>query len=256
MKLDIDIAAMTATGRRQRNEDSYRANPERGLFVIADGMGGHEGGQVASQIATRTISTFFDQHSHTNGDLDPWRTEKDLSFMENMVCLSVRLAHRAVKAKRRGRLAQMGSTVVVAALDEDVLTVGHIGDSRVYLLRDGYLMRLTRDHSFLNELVDAGYTLDSNTLNRYQGLITRALGFPSGEGRPALCRETLLPGDTLLLSTDGLHDVLRDEEIAQHLTNPDADEACEELVREAYERGSHDNITALVVRAKAPDDVN
>jgi len=250
MALHIDTGAATLTGRRARNEDAWGARPEHGLFIVADGMGGYEGGEVASALATETVAEFFDEHATDASITWPWGMDDGMTFMENMISVAVRLANRAIKDERDGRLAQMGSTIVVAALETDTITIGHLGDSRVYLLRDGALAQLTRDHSFINEMLDAGVDLAEAGARQYKNVITRALGFSGADDRPTVRHDPLEPGDVLLLSTDGLHDVLSEEELAAHMAGEDLEEACEELVQLAYDRGSSDNITALMIRAR------
>ncbi|MFU8805091.1 MAG: PP2C family protein-serine/threonine phosphatase [Bradymonadaceae bacterium] len=140
-----------------------------------------------------------------------------LSLTENLVSMAVRLAHHTIVGKRHGHLAQMGTTVALLVVEEDEAIIAHIGDSRVYRLRDGELESLTRDHSFYNELIAAGTAdMPGSRDFAYKNIITRALGIPTSSGElPELRRETVLPGDIFLLSSDGVHDVLSDEEITR-----------------------------------------
>lgn len=244
--LSIDAAARTHRGRRPTNEDAHVVDLDHGLFVVADGMGGYEGGEVASRLVVHTLHDFFVENDLDGEVTWPWGIDTDRGFVENLVTVGIRLANVEVVRRRRGRLAQMGSTVVAVALEGDRLVVAHVGDSRIYRLRAGALEPLTRDHSFVEQLRQMG------VVERPEGMghiITKAIGFAE-DAEPDLRVEAVRPGDAILLCSDGLTDPLDDDTIEALLGCGDAAEAAEALVEAAYEAGGTDNITALVVRVR------
>lgn len=245
----ISAAARSVTGRRSHNEDAYCVERACGLYVVADGMGGYEGGEIASALAIETVRQFFLEHLEDEGITWPWGVDSGMSFTENMVCVAVRLAHRVVMERREGELQHMGSTVAMIAVRGEEVVIGHVGDSRVYRLRDNKLEQLTRDHSVYNDMRDQGIELGESARRQYKHMITRALGFARDDERPDLRREALAPGDVFLISSDGLHDVLSEDEIARVLAAKDPEQACAQLVEDAHDAGSQDNITAVVVAA-------
>lgn len=246
--MQLDTFALTATGRRSNNEDAVCTRPDLGLFVVADGMGGYEGGEIASQVAVATIE---DLVARTAGDQDvtwPYRIDPARGLAENELAVATRLAGDRIAARRHGRLAQMGSTVAVLRVAGTEAVIAHVGDSRVYRLRAGALEQLTRDHSFYAELVASGVEVGAAEDFPHKNVVTRALGTTSAQ--PDLRVEAALPGDVFLLCSDGLTDGLAPPRIAALLARPAA-EACRALVDEAYAAGSRDNISAVVVRVIA-----
>jgi serine/threonine protein phosphatase PrpC len=244
--MQLETFAMTITGRRDNNEDAVCARPELGLFVVADGMGGYEGGEVASAMAVDTICELV---RRTANDVDvtwPYGLDPARTIVENEVLAATRLANERIVSHRTGKLVEMGSTVVVLRIDGDRAVVGHVGDSRIYRLRDGALTQLTVDHSLVAQFVAAGQmTADEAARHPYRNIVTRALGTPTGE--PEVAIESLRTGDVYLLCTDGLSEVLDLAAIAPLLAQP-AEQAVRALVDAAYIAGSRDNISAVVVR--------
>lgn len=227
-------------GRRQNNEDACAAEPSLGLYVVADGMGGYAGGEVASAIAVATLSQFIARNLGDNDLTWPYGLDRALSLDENMVLVGARLANDEIVARRTGELAQMGSTLAVLVARGDSAVISHVGDSRVYRLRGGGLEQLTRDHSLAEQMREWGEAVPP----AYGHIVTRALG--SG-GDPDLRSESLIPGDRFLLCTDGLSGVIEGDELAALLGSGSPDDCCRALVDEAYRRGSNDNITAVVI---------
>jgi serine/threonine protein phosphatase PrpC len=241
----LDAFALSVAGRRSNNEDAICARPELGLFVVADGMGGYEGGEVASAIAVDAICELV---RRTAGDADvtwPYKIDPERSIDENEIIVATRLANERIAARRTGLLEQMGSTVAVLRLSEDRAVIGHVGDSRVYRLRDAVLAQLTVDHSLVAQLVANGMPPEEAERSPWRHVITRALGTPNAD--PEVQREPARPGDVYLLCSDGLSEVLEPVEIAALLRLP-AEAACRALIDAAYEAGSRDNISAIVVR--------
>ena len=247
---NLQINATSIVGRRQNNEDALLESPELGLYAVCDGMGGYAGGEVASKTAVEVLEHFFHANLKDGGITWPYALDRARSLKENMVDVAVRLAHQAILARRKGPLAQMGTTVVVLAEDDDQeVVLGHIGDSRIYRLRDGGLELLTVDHSMYNECKAAGFELPPLEEFPHKNIVTRALGIPTSSGEsPELRREAFLPGDVFLLCTDGLHDVVSDARIEELLRSVPFEEVADRLVMEAYEAGSRDNITCLLLR--------
>jgi serine/threonine protein phosphatase PrpC len=243
--MQLDAFALSIAGRRGNNEDAVCARADLGLFIVADGMGGYEGGEVASAIAVDAICELA---RRTAADADvtwPYTIDPQRSVGENELMVATRLANERIAARRAGVLEQMGSTVAVLRLAGERAVIAHVGDSRVYRLRGGQLAQLTIDHSLLAQLVAAGGVVDVETFP-WRHVVTRALGTPTGE--PDVQVDHVRPGDVFLLCSDGLSEVLAVEEIAALLERP-AEQACRALVDAAFAAGSRDNISAIVVRA-------
>lgn len=244
----IDFFAASVVGRRSNNEDQFCADPELGLFVVADGMGGYEGGEVASRLAVDEVRAFVGLNRRDPGATWPCAEDKKKAFSESMLHAASLRAHAEIAAHRTERLRQMGSTIVTLLIEEHRATCAHVGDSRLYRLRDGRLEQITRDHSLWAELeASGGAGVDRKDFG-WKNQITRALGV-DGNHRADTASLDLVVGDTWLLCSDGLYDPLAPEQIAEVLKVGSAKEACEAIVQRAYDAGSSDNITAVVVRA-------
>ncbi len=230
--LSLNIGSRTDIGRvRTHNEDSLLVHEP--LFVVADGMGGHEAGEVASEIAVNTMDA-------AAGSITDAATLGD----------AVIQANRAVIQGARSGVGKpgMGTTMTAAFIDGDMLAVAQVGDSRAYLLHQGLLQQITRDHSLMAELIEAGQiTEEEARVHPNRSIITRALGSdPSTE--PDIFELTLEPGDRLLLCSDGLSGMLIRQELQQILGSiPDPQQAADQLIKRANDAGGHDNITAIVV---------
>ena len=228
------MAGLSDTGRvREHNEDAIAWNGEQGWAVLADGMGGHQAGEVASAIAVERIGERLQQR-HDAATLQAAVEQANGEIWQ--------------QAQAQPRLHTMGTTVVAMVFDGEVLHVAHVGDSRLYRLRGGELAQLTRDHSLVQELVDEGM-IDSEQArgSSQKNVITRALGLEA-EVEVALGEDNPQADDTYLLCSDGLSDRLRDEEIAPLLAGEALPEVARALVAAANERGGEDNISVIVVR--------
>lgn len=240
-------AAVTDVGRvRDENEDSVFWSAESGVFVVADGMGGHAAGEVASAIASEIIGTRLCALQSDKG-LDEVRAFFQGAFRDAGSEI-VRQAHRD-----DARLG-MGTTATVLVLrPDDHYVVGHIGDSRAYLLREGIMSRITTDHSWVQEQVERGVITPEQAYRHPQSnIITRALG-TDDDPTPDIFVGPMRDGDRFLLSTDGLTDMVDEPRIRKILgavDNPDA--AAGRLVSEANLAGGVDNVTALVVHVRVP----
>ena len=228
------VAGITDTGRRRRqNEDAYVCEPP--LFAIADGMGGAQAGELASRVAAAAIE----------------ETAVEASGEEGLVAI-VRTANARVfeRALQDPAVAGMGTTATVALVDEEAGTIAlaHVGDSRAYRYRDGALEQLTSDHSLVGEMVRSGrLTEDEAAVHPHRSVITRALG-TEPEVEVDTSTIDVAPGDLLLLCSDGLSAMMRDEEIARVVgaSGGDPTVAGEELVRAANAAGGDDNVTVVL----------
>jgi serine/threonine protein phosphatase PrpC len=258
-RVEIRFFAATDVGRqRDHNEDNYLVEPDLHLFVVADGMGGHAAGEVASRIAVQEVA----RSVRENADVleryaaDPTRVDRQeiLVMLEHAVqtaCASI--FHKAqTDAEKRG----MGTTTSVLLLVGEHGFIAHVGDSRVYLMRQGQVHQLTEDHSLVNELVRRGKIkadeIESSPYAKYKNAVTRAVGAYESVEVDTLDFE-VLAGDHFLLCSDGLHHYLKDSEAPEILTTDDIADAAKTLVALANSGGGHDNITAVVVRVD-PDE--
>ncbi len=239
---------------REHNEDDYTMDPSLGLAVLADGMGGYNAGEVASRIATTHISTRMKQKLEQN---DPGKRDGigGPPLAHRLLRETVAEANREIfeTAQRQPQCAGMGTTLVVALFYDNQLTVAHIGDSRLYRLRDGQLETLTSDHSLLQEQLNAGLITPAEAKNaHYKNLVTRALGVDETV-EAELNDYPVQPGDVYLLCSDGLNDMLPDEDIGDALGMLAANLplAAQQLVQMANDAGGRDNVTAALVSVKA-----
>lgn len=240
------MAGLSDPGRlRERNEDAIAARPDIGLAVLADGMGGHQAGDVASRMAVDIVTRRITEHP-----AGPAPAVEE----------AIQQANSAIYDAAQGRADYrgMGSTVVVALFSGSHLWVAHVGDSRLYRLRDGRLEQLTRDHSLIQELVNRGlFTAEEARQSVAKNLVTRALGVDASVA-PDITEETLRVGDIYLLCSDGLNDVLSDEEIEQILTqHPDRlNEAAQRMIADANRRGGPDNVSVVLAQVTEMDGDN
>jgi serine/threonine protein phosphatase PrpC len=241
----IESAGWTHVGRRSHNEDAWEARPELGLFVVADGLGGYEGGEVASRCVVDTFCGFCERVTRDREATWPHNLRPGHSREEDLLLNCTLLAQRAVLSRRVGHLRDMGSTVVALAFGAKSAAVAHVGDSRLYRLREGRLEAMTRDHSLLEEMREAGVEPPARGESPYGHIITRALGTEHAE--PTVRRLEVRAGDVYLLCSDGLYEPLGAERLAAGLGHGSAAEVAERLVEAAYAAGGRDNITALVV---------
>ncbi|HEY3444709.1 MAG TPA: protein phosphatase 2C domain-containing protein [Myxococcales bacterium] len=248
METRLTSAGRSEAGRRKGNEDSYCAEPDLGLFAVADGVGGYEGGEVASQLAIDTLLGFFRRNRADPEATWPWKLDPKRSFAENLLSVGTRLADSAISQRKEGRLAGMGSTLAGLVVRGGRAAIGHLGDSRIYRLRGGVLSPLTRDHSLWQEMADSGNAdYKTRTDCPWGNVITRALGL-KGDGVPELKEVEVLRGDVFLLCSDGISEPVPEQVLGRILAESEPEEACRRLIDEALSRGSKDNVTAVVVR--------
>jgi serine/threonine protein phosphatase PrpC len=251
--LRIAAAGLTDVGRQRRhNEDHILVRPELGLYVVADGMGGHNAGNVASALVTTSIDNFF-HATETNGVPPAKPEDTGLSEAARRIAHAVRKANRDVYeiSSTHQQHHGMGSTVVAAYLPPsgDEIHVAHVGDSRCYRLRDGKFKQLTRDHSLINDALDIKPDLTEADLARLpKNIITRALGMKDIV-KVDVRTEKVKPGDMFLLCSDGLSGMVNDADLNDVLgMSEHVQDACEVLIAMANDAGGTDNISAVVVR--------
>lgn len=259
MALRALAAGMTDVGQqRDHNEDSYAVLSEYDLFIVADGMGGHRAGDVASRLATDAIAEFFRSTQHEDATW-PFHFDTSLTEEENRLVTGIRVANRQIFERSvRSRDCQgMGTTVVGALFSKKKkrLFVGHVGDSRAYRIRDGKIQQLTRDHSLINDYLMAMPELtDEQRAELPKNVITRALGMQD-HVVVDLVQDDPQVGDVYLLCSDGLSGMITDDEILDVVSETgDANEICRRLIERANEHGGEDNITALVIRIDDRDE--
>ncbi len=240
----LRAAALSDVGKvRQNNEDAFALMPERGLFIVSDGMGGHQAGETASKIVVEALPRMIERR------LAAIRSERaevvSLALRDAIVDLSQQLRRQSAG---RPDLAGMGATVVLASVRKDRLFIAHMGDSRAYLYRGGKLDQLTEDHSVVGILLRGGeITPEEAEVHPARGVLSRYVGM-EGVVYPDARALGFLAGDRLLLCTDGLTGMAPDSRIAEILgACDDPQAACQALVEAANASGGTDNITALAV---------
>ena len=244
--------------QREHNEDSFVVLKEYDLFVVADGMGGHRAGDVASKLATETISEFF--KSTANEDVTwPFHFDTNLSEEENRLLTGIRVANRQIfeRSTRSREFHGMGTTVVGAMFSprKKRMYIGHVGDSRCYRVRKGVIQLMTRDHSLINDYLLAMPDLSEEQRSELpKNVITRALGMQD-QVVVDLQHDNPEDGDVYVLCSDGLSGMIVDEEIQRIITGANnIGEACRKLIEKANEHGGEDNITAVLIKIEELQD--
>ena len=251
--MKIEVSGQTHVGmKRNHNEDNLLLLPEERLFVVADGMGGHSSGEVASKIAVEEVAEFFRM---TSQDLEitwPYKMDKQKNYDENRLATGVKLANMRIfeKASSETKYKGMGTTIVTVyfAKDSEVV-VGHVGDSRVYFFREGTLRQVTEDHSLLNDYLKAKkLTPEEIEAFPHKNVIVRALGMKDTV-IVDINRVEPKDGDIFLLCSDGLSGMVPDKQIEQILqAQPDLDKACAQLIDAANANGGNDNVTCVLAQ--------
>lgn len=249
--LRVSVAAKTDIGTvRSNNEDNFGYDTRSSAYVVSDGMGGAQAGEVASSIAVRTVLEHMGKPATQEIAGGAWA---ELSPQSRSLATAIRHANRSVFdfAAAQPACAGMGATIVGAAVNGDLVTIAHVGDSRAYLFREGNLQQITEDHSFVAEQVRRGIiTADEGLRSELQNVITRALG-PEESVDPDIEELHAALGDVLLLATDGLTKPVGDAEILEILKRERSlDAACNALIEAAKNNGGDDNITCMLLRVE------
>lgn len=240
---------------RTHNEDCFDADDQNQVYIVADGMGGHNHGEVASRVAVDSIREYIAQSVDRDGTL-PIGYDANLFQHSNRLKRSIQVAHdRVLTAIREdGTLLGMGTTIVGAMLDNGILALAHVGDSRGYRLRDGRLELLTQDHTWVNEQVVAGYLSEDQAKSHpLKNVVTRALG-GDNEIVVDVVETEAKAGDLFLLCSDGLTTMLTDQEIHERMSADETlDVICRRMVDDANARGGFDNVTVLLMQVEEHD---
>lgn len=269
MTLAVEVAGKTDVGCvRENNEDNFGYDSRYGIFVVCDGMGGQAAGEVASKMGVDILLEYFRTGTRSAPPAKPTKVEQnvtakngsELETSQLPVAVSadagaldgaIRLANRKIyeAGQNENGRSGMGSTVVAALVHGNALVVAHVGDSRIYLVRHGEIQQLTRDHSLVAEQVRLGYiTPEQAETSELQNVILRALG-AEAEVQPDVEDLLAVPGDVLLMTSDGLTRHVRDQEILEGITSsPSLEAACTRLIQAAKDRGGDDNITCLLLK--------
>ncbi|RMH42052.1 MAG: Stp1/IreP family PP2C-type Ser/Thr phosphatase [Deltaproteobacteria bacterium] len=253
--MKIRYAAKTDVGmKRTHNEDYFSLIEDEQLFIVADGMGGHASGEVASKMAAETIGEFY-QRTKDEEATWPYKMDRSLSYVENRLVCSVKLANLRIfeTSCRDIRYKGMGTTIVAGLVSGDKIYIGHVGDSRAYRIRNGTVEQLTRDHSLLEDYKEAkpDMTEDEERNFPHKNVITRALGMRETV-QVDIRAHQIEDGDMFVLCSDGLSGMISDDQIRDIVVNaPTLERAVAELVDAANRAGGTDNITTLVLQCLA-----
>jgi protein phosphatase len=249
----VRVAARTDVGpQRDHNEDGFATLEEDGLYLVADGMGGHAAGEVASRMAIDVVTSFFKKSA--GGDITwPFKLDPARPLVENRLACGIKLASHHIfleargDAKRRG----MGTTIVAAAIENARIHVAHVGDSRAYRIRAGDIEKLTVDHTMLEEFKKYNPDMTEEEEQRFahRSILNRALGVRDGEVEVDLSRHELQPGDRFLLCSDGLHGPVDEWTMLAAVAGAgdDLEAAAKDLVERANQTGGTDNVTVVLL---------
>lgn len=252
----IRYAGCTHVGlKRTSNEDNFSVLVDENLYIVADGMGGHASGEVASKIAVDTVANFFVDTSRDRESTWPYRQDRELHYDENRLVNGIKLANRRIyeTAQSDARYRGMGTTIVSLVCGATGACLGHVGDSRGYKLDDSSIDQLTEDHSLLNDYLKV-HELTAEEIDNFphKNVIVRALGMKEAV-TVDIYRLDPTPGDVYLLCSDGLSGMISDGEIHQTVqeNRSNLEKACQTLIARANSRGGADNITCVLVEFSA-----
>lgn len=252
----ITIEGMTDTGLiRDHNEDSIGNDLSIGLAVLADGMGGHKGGEVASALAVNSILNDLPAELDRCKNLEIDENVSGYSYQSMAIKNVIEKANSIIfkAASKQIQYEGMGTTIVVTMFYGNRLTVAHVGDSRMYRLRGHALTQITNDHSLLQELIDRGfYTPEEAEKSLNKNLVTRALGIEDTI-KVDVTEEIVLANDSYLLCSDGLSDMVDDRRITMIMEENSShiESACSELIQQALDNGGHDNVSVIIIESNS-----
>ena len=250
--LRIELAGKTDVGKkRNHNEDNFSIIEESGLYIVADGMGGHASGEVASQMAVDAMKEFFLATAQDPERTWPYKMDRSKGYEENRLITGIKLANLRIyeTAQRDAGKRGMGTTIVTMFAVEDGVYIAHVGDSRGYRVRDGKIEQLTEDHSLLNDYIKMKRLTPEEIANfPHKNVIVRALGMKDTV-KVDTRFESPRANDTYLLCSDGLSGPVTDDEMLDTVVNsPDLETAASKLIARANENGGPDNITVILAR--------
>jgi protein phosphatase len=248
----IEVAGITHVGmKRNHNEDNYLLLPEENLCVVADGMGGHSSGEIASKIAVEELGEFFRMTSRDQDATWPFKMDKSRNYDENRLATGIKLANAKIfeRASSDSKYKGMGTTIVSVHFANAVAYVGHVGDSRVYFFREGVLKQVTEDHSLLNDYLKAKKLTPEEIENfPHKNVIVRALGMKESVVVD-VTRIEPKDGDVFLLCSDGLSGMVTDPQMQEVLSRTsELEKACSQLIDLANAAGGNDNVTCVLAR--------
>jgi protein phosphatase len=250
--LRIEVAGETNVGmKRTHNEDNFSILEESGLYIVADGMGGHASGEVAAKMAVDSLREFFAATANDPERTWPYKMDRSKGYEENRLITGIKLANLRIyeSAQRDPRQRGMGTTIVTMFAVEDGVYIAHVGDSRIYRVRDGKIEQLTEDHSLLNDYIKMKRLTPEEIANfPHKNVIVRALGMKDTV-KVDTRFEQPRAGDVYLLCSDGLSGPVADDEILQTCgTQSDLKSAAAKLIERANANGGPDNITVVLAR--------
>jgi protein phosphatase len=257
--IPVEYAGETNVGlKRTHNEDNFAIFEEENLYIVADGMGGHASGEVASQMAVESLRDFFRATSEDPETTWPYKMDKSRKYEENRLAIGVKLANLRIyeTAQRDARYRGMGTTIVSMLFIRDGAYLSHVGDSRIYRIRNGEIVQLTEDHSLLNDYIKMKKLTQEEIDNfPHKNVIVRALGMKDSV-KVDLLLERPKRDDLYLLCSDGLSGMVSTDELFEIVSsNPDLTKACHVLIDRANEHGGTDNITVVLCRYLGQDTV-
>ncbi len=244
--MHLTAAARSEAGPRSSNQDAHFVDLELGLFVVADGMGGHNAGEVASKLAVDTVVEFI-RATHNSREMTwPFPFNPNQSLAANRLAVALKMANRNVydQSARVPAQAGMGTTIVAVLVDGNRIIVGHVGDSRAYCLRDGHLRQMTEDDTWLNAMLGSGASKAADHPMRH--VLTSGIGMRF-DVEPSLIEEELRRGEQWLMSTDGVHGYVDEPVLERALHESSAAKAANAAVESALAAGTSDNATAVVL---------
>jgi serine/threonine protein phosphatase PrpC len=241
-------AGRSERGPRALNQDCFFCDSVLGLFVIADGMGGHNAGEVASAMAVETLVEFVKTSALTREVTWPFDYDGQHSFAANRLLTGMRLANQKVHDAGQAdlQLANMGTTIVAALVDGEEVVIAHVGDSRAYRFRDGHLEPMTRDHTWVAAMLAAEPNARAND-HPMRHVLTSGIGMRE-DVNPAVTQQHVASGESWLLCSDGVHGYLDNAELTRALSLSSPELVAGAVVRGALENGGTDNATAVVLR--------
>jgi len=251
--VDIESAGITDVGmKREGNEDSLFLDKTRHLYIVADGMGGHQAGEVASALVVETIRDYMKRFSEGEAVEELADADASLSKEANRLLAGIRLANQAVHdvAKSNPAYHGMGDTVSAVYFTDDSLIVANVGDSPVYLVHDGNIELLSVIHNVITAQMAINPEAAMTIGLQYRHMLTRAMGIEETV-EPDICEIQYFKGDMVVISSDGLTDKVNPEEILDTLKRESTEKACQSLVDLANERGGDDNITVITLKVKS-----
>lgn len=251
----IEVAGYTHVGmKRNHNEDNYLILTDENLCCVADGMGGHSSGEIASKIAVDELAEFFRMTSRDQDATWPFKMDKARNYDENRLATGIKLANKSIfdKASSDMKYKGMGTTIVSVHFTQDSAYVGHVGDSRVYYFRQGVLTQITEDHSLLNDYLKAKKLTPEEIENfPHKNVIVRALGMKEMVAVDVAKVEPQ-QGDIFLLCSDGLSGMVTDPQMQEVLARTtELEKACSQLIDLANAAGGNDNVTCVLARFHA-----